>query len=199
MSEPFSAEPISQILNKTLVAIAFLEHPQRDTVDTAAPECYVFLLLDRTAFELLRLVPDRQFRETFVLEGDYRRGVNQANLRSQRGEGKLKALIYTAILVSAIFATVKILPAYISNYQLSDKMQELARFGVVNRYKEEQVRDEVFKTVKDLDIPVKREDIKVSVDSSAVKISLDYTVPVDLIVYKMDLHFRPSSEGKSIL
>ena len=134
-----------------------------------------------------------------MLEGDYRRCWNRASLRGQRGEGKLKAFIYTAVLVSAVFATVKILPAYISNYQLSDKMQELARFGVVNRYTQDQVRDEVFKTVKDLDIPVKREEIQVSVDRSAVKIALDYTVPVDLIVYKMELHFTPSSEGKSLI
>jgi hypothetical protein len=28
---------------------------------------------------------------------------------------------------------------------------------------------------------------------------LDYTVPIDLLVYKMQLHFTPSSENKSLL
>jgi hypothetical protein len=32
-----------------------------------------------------------------------------------------------------------------------------------------------------------------------VKISLDYTVPVDLLVYHIDLHFTPESENKSIV
>jgi hypothetical protein len=77
-------------------------------------------------------------------------------------------------------------------------MQELARFGVVNRYTDEQVRENVFKVVQDLDIPAKREDIKVTATPAIVKISLDYTVPVDLLFYSTELHFSPSSENKSL-
>ena len=119
--------------------------------------------------------------------------------RKQRGEGRLKAIIYTAILIAAVFAAVKILPAYVNEYQLADKIQETAHFAVVNRYTEEQVRDEVYRTVQDLSIPAKREDIKVSVSRSLVTISLDYTIPVDLLVYQLDLHFTPSAENKSLI
>jgi cell division protein FtsL len=136
--------------------------------------------------------------ETLVFEAEQRRELSKRNRRSQRGAGKLKAVIYTAILLAAIFAAVKILPAYVADYQLSDKMQELARFAIVNRYSEEQIRDNVYKAMQELSIPAKREDIKVSVNQSIVKISLEYTVPVDLVVYQMELHFTPSSEGKSL-
>jgi Domain of unknown function (DUF4845) len=144
-------------------------------------------------------VAERLFRETFVLEGDYLCGSNRPGRRGQRGEGKLKAIIYTVILLSAVFAAVKMLPPYIANYQLSDKMQELARFAVVNRYNEDQIRDQVFKTIQELDIPVKREEIKVTANNAIVKISIDYTVPIDLFVYQTELHFTPSSENKSII
>lgn len=129
-------------------------------------------------------------------EGQGRRSA--AHRRFERGEGKLKALIFTAVLLLGIYSAVKIMPAYIANYQLSDKMQELARFSVVNRYSEEQVRDNVFKVIQDLEIPVKREEIKVTASSAVVRISLDYTVPVDLFFYHLDLHFTPSSENKSL-
>ncbi len=118
---------------------------------------------------------------------------------AERGEGKLKAVIYTAIFVMAIYAAVKIVPAYVSEYQLVDKMQEQARFAVVNRYSEDQIRDNIYRTVQDLEIPAKREDIKVVATTAAVKVSLDYTVPIDLMVYRFDLHFSPTSENKSIL
>jgi hypothetical protein len=118
--------------------------------------------------------------------------------RSQRGAGKLKALAYTAIVVLAIYAAYKFVPPYVSEYQLQDKMQEQARFGIVNHYTDEQVRDNVFKVVQDLDIPAKREDIKVTVTQAIVKISLEYTVPVDLLFYSTELHFSPSSENKSL-
>jgi hypothetical protein len=31
-----------------------------------------------------------------------------------------------------------------------------------------------------------------------VKVSLEYSVPVDLLVYSTELHFSPSSENKSL-
>jgi hypothetical protein len=118
--------------------------------------------------------------------------------RSQRGAGKLKALAYAAILILAIYAAYKFVPPYVSEYQLQDKMQEQARFGIVNRYTDEQVRENVFKVIQDLDIPAKREDIKVTVTQAIVKISLEYTVPIDLLFYSTELHFSPSSENKSL-
>jgi hypothetical protein len=124
---------------------------------------------------------------------------SSTSLRSQRGAGKLKAVVFTVILVTGIYLAFKLLPAYVSEYQLQDKMQELARFGIVNRYSEEQVRDNVFKVVQDLDLPIKREAIKVTVTQATCRISLEYAVPVDLLFYSTELHFSPSSENKSLL
>ncbi len=119
-------------------------------------------------------------------------------LRSQHGSGTIKAILWTILLVYGAFVAYKILPAYVAEYQLADKMQEQARFAVVNRYPEEQIRDSIFKVVKDLEIPVKREDIKITATQDVVRIACDYTVPVDLLVYQMNLHFTPSSENKNL-
>jgi len=124
--------------------------------------------------------------------------IKNRNCRSQRGAGKLKAIGYTAVVVLALYAAFKLVPPYVSEYQLQDKMQEQARFGIVNRYTDEQVRENVFKVIQDLDIPAKREDIKVTVTQAIVKISLEYTVPVDLLVYSTELRFSPSSENKAL-
>jgi uncharacterized membrane protein len=122
-----------------------------------------------------------------------------ANLRSQRGEGKLKSIVFTLIIILGIYVAYKLVPPYVNEYQLQDKMQEIARFGIVNRYSDEQVRENVFKTVQDLNLPIKREDIKVTITQAICKISLDYTVPVDLLFYSTELHFTPSSENKSLM
>jgi hypothetical protein len=126
--------------------------------------------------------------------------IHQGNgeLRSQRGAGKLKALIVTAILAFGVYAGFKLVPAYSAEYQLNDKIQEIARFAVVEHKSEEQVRETVFKTVQDLDIPATRDNIKVTATTSKVAIVVDYTVPVDLLFYHLDLHFTPSSENKSL-
>jgi hypothetical protein len=130
----------------------------------------------------------------------HRPSSRNANRRSQRGEGKLKAIIFTLIIIFGIYVAYKLVPPYVNEYQLQDKMQELARFGIVNRYSDEQVRENVFKTVQDLNLQmIKREDIKVTVTQATCRISLDYTVPVDMFFYSTELHFSPSSENKSIM
>jgi hypothetical protein len=119
--------------------------------------------------------------------------------RAQRGAGKVKAIVWTALLVFLGYAAFKILPIYIAEYQLADRMQEEARFAVVNHYSEDRIRDNIYKTVQELEIPVTREQIKVLASPQLVQISLDYTVPVDLIVYKVDLHFTPSGQNRSLI
>jgi hypothetical protein len=118
--------------------------------------------------------------------------------RSQRGEGKLKAIIVTAILIMGVMAGVKVIPPYVAEYQLNDKIQEIARFGIVNHDSEESIKDKVFKTMEDLEIPATKDNIKVTAGSSRVTIAVDYTVPVDILFYHVDLHFTPSSENRSL-
>jgi hypothetical protein len=123
---------------------------------------------------------------------------SRAALRAEHGAGTIKAILWTVLLIYGAFVAYKILPAYVAEYQLQDKMQEQAKFAVVNRYPEEQIRDSIFKVIKDLEIPVKREDIKITATQDVVRIACDYSVPVDLLVYQMNLHFTPSSENKNL-
>jgi len=142
----------------------------------------------------------RRPEKIFVhFDGNPQRISGTQRRRSERGAGKLKSSVFVLLLLLGIYVGYKLVPPYVSEYQLQDKMQELARFGIVNRYSEEQVRENVFKTVQDLDLPVKREDIKVTVTQATCRISLDYTVPVDLLFYSTELHFSPSSENKSLM
>jgi Domain of unknown function (DUF4845) len=119
--------------------------------------------------------------------------------RAQRGGGKLKALVYTAILIAGVFVAIKIIPAYVAEYQLKDKITEQARFAVVNHYTDDQIKDSVFRTMQDLDIPAKRDDVKVAPTNHGLEISVKYSVPVDFIVYQTDLNFSPHSEGIDIM
>jgi hypothetical protein len=121
------------------------------------------------------------------------------NARAQRGEGRLRAVIYFGILVAAVFIAIKVIPPYVAEYQLKDKMTEQARFAVVNRYGEDQIKDSIFRTIQDLDIPAKRDDIKVANTNHGIEISVNYSVPVDFLVYQTELNFSPSSEGVDIM
>ena len=123
---------------------------------------------------------------------------NRAGRSAERGQGKLKAIIVTAVLLLGVLAGVKAIPPYVAEYQLNDKIQEIARFGIVNHDSEEMIKEKVFKTMEDLEIPATKDNIKVTAGSSRVTISIDYTVPVDILFYHVELHFTPSSENRSL-
>jgi len=128
--------------------------------------------------------------------------VNQRTTSSQhgqRGEGRLKALIYFVVLIVAVFVAYRIVPVYVQDYQLKDYVAEQAKFAVVNRYTEEQIRDNVFRKIQDLDIPARRDDVKVQNTNNGLMITVNYTVPVDFLVYKTDINFSPSSEGRDLM
>jgi hypothetical protein len=124
---------------------------------------------------------------------------SKSSRRAQRGEGRLKALVYLAVLIVAVFVAVKAVPAYVANYQLKDKMSEQAKFAIVNRYTEDQIKDNIFRTIQDLDIPATRDDVKVANTNHGIEISVTYSVPVDFVFYKTDLNFATSSEGRDIM
>ena len=138
----------------------------------------------------------RERIEVFMNGMRARRGLTQR--RFERGEGRMKGILIVVIVVLAIYSAWKMIPPYVNDYQLADKMQEQSRYAMVNHYTEEQIRDNIYKIIVDLDIPAKREDVKIVANGNVVKISLDYTVPVDVLVYHTDLHFTPNSETKSL-
>jgi hypothetical protein len=115
------------------------------------------------------------------------------------GGARLKAIFWTAVLVAALYVGFKVVPWYFADYQLQDKLQTEARFAVVNHRTDEDLRNVIFKEIQDQNIPARREDIKILENSQrAVRVSVDYTVPVDLKVYQFELHFTPSAENRAL-
>jgi len=116
----------------------------------------------------------------------------------ERGEGGLKALVITVILVLIVYTAFNVAPAYMNDFQLHDKIQQEARFAAGTNRPEEQIRDSIYKEMQSIGIPAKKEDIKIEYNGRDVKISLDYVVPIDMFFYHGQMHFLTSSEGKSL-
>ena len=120
----------------------------------------------------------------------------------QRGEaasGRLKALLSLALLAASIYAAFRIFPAYLNNYQLQDHIRQLSAQLAVRPTPAtpDEVTNEVVQFAQDHGIPLAPENIVVTIGHH-VKIDLDYTVPVDLSVYTLRLHFTPSADSVSL-
>jgi len=118
----------------------------------------------------------------------------------QKGAAKIKFLLVVAILASAVFAAIQIIPPYFANYQFQDAIESESRFALTGYPKRSQddIQNEVFKKAQELGIPVKPDDIKVDMTTGTVAISTDYSVPIDLKVYQFSLQFHPHADNHSI-
>ena len=119
--------------------------------------------------------------------------------RGEAATGRLKALFSLALLAAVIFAAFKILPAYVNEYQLQDHIRQLSTQLAVRPTPATpgEVTNEVVQFALDHGIPLTPENVTVSIGHH-IKINLDYTVPVDLRVYTLRLHFTPSADSLSL-
>jgi hypothetical protein len=122
----------------------------------------------------------------------------------QLGGAKVKLVLTLAILGFGVYAAFEIAPAYFANYQLQDMIKSEALFATsaIPHKSGDDIRADVWKKIQELGIPAKQEDIKVVTNGDnqgqAVSISVDYSVPVDLTVYKFTLDFHSHSDSHSI-
>lgn len=117
----------------------------------------------------------------------------------QRGAGRIKTIIFLLVFAAVIYVGVKVLPAYFNDFQLQDSMKTEARFAAVNRKTSEQVREDIYKKMRELGIPGKPENIRVEpLPSYGLRITVTYSVVIDLPGYPLVLHFEPTADNTSI-
>lgn len=122
------------------------------------------------------------------------------NRERERGGAKIKGLLALIIVSSMVYCGWRIVPPFLNNYQLEDAMKTEARYATVPGMSktEDQIREDIFRQIKDLGIPASRESILIDNVDGALRISLDYNVPVDLPGYQLNLHFHPQGDSRSI-
>ena len=111
---------------------------------------------------------------------------------NQTGSGRLKAILWTAMLAAFVYVCIQVVPLYMADFQFRDTMQTAARLASVGRHTPEDIRADLFKQAQQADMPIRLEDIKVDTHNGTINIEADYSVTVDLHVYQWTLNFHPS-------
>lgn len=107
----------------------------------------------------------------------------------------LRLLFWLCVLGAGIYVGWMMVPAFINNYRFEESIDDSARTAAVNSQKsEDEIRSALYLDAKDLEIPVKPEDIRIERSGGDVFISAEYTVHVDLPMHPVDLQFHPSSK-----
>jgi hypothetical protein len=110
------------------------------------------------------------------------------------GGGKLKAIVWSLILLFVVYILFQVAPPLMDKYELEDVMRTEARFAAVNKKEVDDIRESVWRKVRDLEMDrkmgIRREQIKVEYSGRNINIDLPYSVDVNLIftTYTLNLH-----------
>ncbi len=112
---------------------------------------------------------------------------------------RMKAFFWVAVLGIGVFLCIRLLPAYIDNYQFQDDLNNLARIVTYAQSKSaEDVRSEVVRLAQQRELPVGLDQVEVTKTYSQVKIEVKYTVMVTVPGHTFRLNFNPSAGNKQI-
>ena len=119
--------------------------------------------------------------------------------RGEEASGRFKAFFSLAFLAAVVFLAIKTIPAYVDNYQLQDHIKQLSTQLAVRATPATpvEVTNEVVEFAQDHGIALSSDNVTVTIGRH-VLIKLDYTVPVDLTVYTLRLHFTPSADSPTL-
>ena len=112
----------------------------------------------------------------------------------ERGEGRLGFLITLIVVATAVFLGVKVVPVRVTAYEFRDVLREEARYGAV-RDSDEVVAKRIMEKAAELELPLKKSDLKVSRTESTMIISASYEQPIDLKLTTYVYRFRATEKA----
>src|SRR4051812_8511721 len=107
----------------------------------------------------------------------------------------LRMLLGVGVFVALFVGAFKLVPVYMSAYEFEDAIKEEAKLAVYSNRSEDQIHDLMMKKARELDIPLRAEQLVVKHVGDDVMISADYVVHVDIPAFPMDLKFHPETKG----
>lgn len=108
---------------------------------------------------------------------------------AERGEGNLGCIVWLLVLAIAVMISWKMIPVKVNNAELVDYMTEVAQFQSAQKTPEE-IKLIILARAGELGIPLTKENIVVTKTRDRVRMTVDYTMPVQFPGYTYNWHFR---------
>lgn len=126
-----------------------------------------------------------------------------AERNPERGAGKIAGLMFFVFIAIAVYIGIKVVPVYVNNYQFQDALQSEARFAITNRRQPDDIRNDIWKKIVELQIPVDKKDIQIKYPGGGgpmalVDIDVPYSIDVEFPGYTLQLNFKPHGDNHSI-
>jgi hypothetical protein len=114
----------------------------------------------------------------------------------------LRLVLGFGVFALVVLVCVKLIPPFLSNYELEDSIKSDAVQATYSTRSEEDIRNVVIKHARDYDIELTPKQVRVvrngGFGNGTLTIEADYSVPVDFPGYSTTLEFHPSSNNKGV-
>ncbi len=102
----------------------------------------------------------------------------------EAGEGRASFVIWLAILIFVGLAAKEFVPARIDVAELEDYLvQSAAR---AHEASAKQIKANILHKAQELDLPVTKENLKVTSQGGKIRMRADYTIPIEMPFYTYD-------------
>ncbi len=111
--------------------------------------------------------------------------------RGIRGGANIGCMIWLVILGLVGYVLYKVVPVKMASSEFFDAMQEQASFGSIKDQKF--IEYEILKKAEELQIPVKKDNLKITKTNNAIKVEAHYEMTIDFFngAYKYVWKFDP--------
>jgi hypothetical protein len=115
--------------------------------------------------------------------------------------GFIKAVVGFLVIAAVVVGLFQVAPPMLANYSFQDDLKTISMMDSSNLQKsDDDVRNDVIRKAKEHELPIEPKQIAVqrinTPGISAVYITADYSVPINLPGYSFEMHFTPSSGNK---
>jgi len=107
---------------------------------------------------------------------------------SERGELKAQVIMTLAFFVLVLYLGFKFIPVYIAAYDFDSAMKTQAQYAGSSK-PDATIMKELLQQAAELELPIKKENIKIQRTASKLIIRADYTVPVKTAFFTYDWRF----------
>jgi|SRR5436305_9703363 len=108
--------------------------------------------------------------------------------RSERGDSNLGCILWVLLLAVGVLIAWKAVPVKMHSSELYDYMDELARFSAGKEAPEE-IKKKIVARGFELGLPVDKDHVTVERYGDTIRMSCEYTVPVEFPGFTYHWHF----------
>ena len=109
---------------------------------------------------------------------------------------RARAAAGVAVLAALAGFGILLIPHYLDNFEFQRQLEQISRDPANLSRPAELVRVHVVQRASQLGLPVGMDQVMVAPAEGRTRVEVRYFVRVDLPMYKVDLHFRPSAGGR---